>query len=132
MTGPRTSPPRRGIARPTTFTPRQLCDLELLLAGEFSPPTGFMTSRDHASDCADMRFGDGTLWPVSIVLDIGDALADTLFRWRPPRPARGRDLVRKNPSSELRSRARHRDINIRRIGYVASEIDALWSGSRSR
>ena len=37
-----------------------------------------MTSRDHASVCADMRIGDGTLWPIPITLDVGDALADTL------------------------------------------------------
>ena len=60
------------------LTPRQLCDLELLLNGGFSPLTGFMTSRDHASVCADMRLGDGTLWPIPITLDVGEALADTL------------------------------------------------------
>ena len=32
------------------------------------------------------------------------------------------DLVRKNLSSELGFSKEHRDINIRRIGYVASEI----------
>src|SRR5258708_38344754 len=32
------------------------------------------------------------------------------------------DLVRKNVSSELGFSKEHRDINIRRIGYVASEI----------
>ena len=32
------------------------------------------------------------------------------------------DLVRKNLSSELGFSKQHRDINIRRIGYVASEI----------
>ena len=37
-----------------------------------------MTSCDHASVCADMRIGDGTLWPIPITLDVGDALADTL------------------------------------------------------
>ena len=60
------------------LTPRQLCDLELLLDGAFSPLTGFMTSRDHDAVCADMRLGDGTLWPIPITLDVGDALADSL------------------------------------------------------
>ncbi len=32
------------------------------------------------------------------------------------------DIVRKNLSSELGFSKEHRDINIRRIGYVASEI----------
>jgi len=59
-------------------TPRQLCDLELLLNGGFSPLTGFMTSRDHDAVCADMRLADGTLWPIPIMLDIPDATADKL------------------------------------------------------
>ena len=60
------------------LTPRQLCDLELLLDGAFSPLTGFMTSRDHAAVCTDMRLGNGTLWPIPITLDIDDELADKL------------------------------------------------------
>ena len=60
------------------ITPRQLCDLELLLDGGFSPLTGFMTSRDHAAVCAGMRLADGTLWPIPITLDVGEALADKL------------------------------------------------------
>ena len=47
-------------------TPRQLCDLELLLNGGFSPLTGFMTSADHGSVCSDMRLADGTLWPKDL------------------------------------------------------------------
>ena len=59
-------------------TPRQLCDLELLLNGGFSPLTGFMTSSDHAPVCADMRLADGTLWPVPITLDVAESTAETL------------------------------------------------------
>ena len=60
------------------LAPRQLCDLELLLNGGFSPLTGFMTSRDHAAVCSDMRLADGTLWPIPITLDVGEPLADEL------------------------------------------------------
>ena len=59
-------------------TERQLCDLELLLNGGFSPLTGFMTSKDHASVCADLRLADGTLWPMPITLDVPEATADKL------------------------------------------------------
>ena len=59
-------------------TPRQLCDLELLLNGGFSPLAGFMTSSDHDAVCADMRLGDGTLWPMPIMLDVPEATADKL------------------------------------------------------
>ncbi len=60
------------------LAPRQLCDLQLLLNGGFSPLTGFMTSRDHAAVCSDMRLADGTLWPIPITLDVGEPLADEL------------------------------------------------------
>jgi sulfate adenylyltransferase len=45
------------------LTPRQICDLELLLSGGFSPLTGFVGQRDYESICSDMRLQDGTLWP---------------------------------------------------------------------
>ena len=59
-------------------TPRQLCDLELLLNGGFSPLSGFMTSSDHNAVCADTRLADGTLWPMPITLDVPEATADKL------------------------------------------------------
>jgi sulfate adenylyltransferase len=60
------------------LTPRQLCDLELLLNGAFSPLTGFMNKRDYESVCQSMRLADGTLWPMPITLDLPQAVAETL------------------------------------------------------
>ena len=60
------------------LTPRQLCDLELLLTGGFSPLTGFMGRAGYDRVCAEMRLEDGTLWPLPIVLDIPDELAKSL------------------------------------------------------
>ena len=60
------------------LTPRQLCDLELLLDGGFSPLAGFMTRRDYDRVCAEMRLADGALWPMPITLDVSEALAETL------------------------------------------------------
>lgn len=60
------------------LTPRQLCDLELLVDGGFSPLTGFMGSADHAAVCSQMRLADGTLWPIPITLDVTDAIAESL------------------------------------------------------
>src|SRR5262245_61394899 len=57
------------------LTPRQLCDLELLLSGGFSPLRGFLGSADLASVCAEMRLSDGTLWPIPVTLDVPDELA---------------------------------------------------------
>ena len=52
------------------LTPRQLCDLELLANGAFSPLAGFLGRRDYDRVCAEMRLGDGTLWPMPITLDV--------------------------------------------------------------
>ena len=60
------------------LTPRQFCDLELILNGGFSPLRGFMNRADHDAVCADMRLADGTLWPIPIVLDVTRELAATL------------------------------------------------------
>ncbi len=60
------------------LTPRQLCDLELLLNGGFSPLTGFLTRAAYERVCADMRLPDGTLWPMPITLDVSEDLAKRL------------------------------------------------------
>ncbi len=60
------------------LTPRQLCDLELLMNGGFSPLGGFMTRADYESVCSSMRLADGTLWPMPITLDVPETLASTL------------------------------------------------------
>ncbi len=52
------------------LTPRQLCELELLVIGAFSPLTGFMGRADYESVCTRMRLACGTLWPVPVTLDI--------------------------------------------------------------
>ena len=57
------------------LTPRQLCDLELLASGGFSPLRGFLSRADHESVCSSMRLADGTLWPVPVTLDIPEELA---------------------------------------------------------
>src|SRR6266540_21026 len=60
------------------LTARQLCDLELLANGGFSPLTGFMTRGDHDAVCQTMRLANGTLWPMPITLDVPEAFAATL------------------------------------------------------
>jgi sulfate adenylyltransferase len=60
------------------LTPRQLCDLELLANGGFSPLRGFMTRTDYEGVCSRMRLADGVLWPMPITLDITQELAGKL------------------------------------------------------
>ena len=60
------------------LTPRQLCDLELMMSGAFSPLTGFMTRTDFDPVCSDMRLADGTLWPIPITLDVPEELGKSL------------------------------------------------------
>jgi sulfate adenylyltransferase len=59
-------------------SPRQLCDLDLLMTGAFSPLTGFLGQADHRSVCERMRLADGTLWPMPIMLDVSEAVARRL------------------------------------------------------
>jgi sulfate adenylyltransferase len=57
------------------LTPRQLCDLELLVNGGFSPLRGFMTSMDYEGTCSKMRLKNGMLWPIPITLDVTEDFA---------------------------------------------------------
>jgi len=57
------------------LTERQICDLEMILNGAFSPLGGFLGQFDYDSVCADMRLADGTLWPMPITLDVSEAFA---------------------------------------------------------
>lgn len=57
------------------LTPRQICDLELLAGGGFSPLPGFMNRTDYDGVCREMRLADGTLWPIPIALDVTEDVA---------------------------------------------------------
>ncbi|WP_333679015.1 bifunctional sulfate adenylyltransferase/adenylylsulfate kinase [Dyella sp.] len=70
---------RRSASLPQwTLNQRQLCDLELLLNGGFSPLQGFLGRADYDGVVNEMRLADGTLWPIPIVLDVDEAFAAKL------------------------------------------------------
>lgn len=60
------------------LTQRQLCDLELILNGGFSPLTGFMGRADYDAVVETMRLQDGSLWPMPITLDVDQTFADQI------------------------------------------------------
>lgn len=57
---------------------RQICDLELLLSGGFSPLRGFMARADYESVCDKTRLSNGVLWPMPITLDVTEEFAKKL------------------------------------------------------
>ena len=70
---------RRSASLPQwTLNQRQLCDLELLLNGGFSPLQGFLGRADYDSVVTNMRLADGTLWPIPVTLDVDEAFAANL------------------------------------------------------
>lgn len=60
------------------MTPRQLCDVELLLNGGFSPLRGFQSRSDYQGTCTRMRLADGTLWPIPVILDVPETFAKSV------------------------------------------------------
>jgi len=60
------------------LTPRQICDLDLLANGGFSPLRGFLGEEDYEAVCDRMRLADGTIWPMPVTLDIPEENAAAL------------------------------------------------------
>ena len=50
------------------LTPRNLCDVELMATGGFSPLNRFMGRSDYERVLEEMRLGDGTLFPLPVTL----------------------------------------------------------------
>ena len=62
------------------LTDRQLCDLELLLNGGFSPLDGFLGRADYESVLSSMRLANKLVWPIPINLDVSEEFAANLQR----------------------------------------------------
>jgi len=60
------------------LTPRQVCDVELLLSGGFSPLRGFLNRSDYEGVCHNMCLSSGLLWPMPITLDVTEVFAKSL------------------------------------------------------
>ena len=53
-----------------TLSQRQLCDVELMMNGGFTPLDGFMDRESYAHVLESMRLPDGELWPIPVTLDV--------------------------------------------------------------
>ncbi len=60
------------------LTERQLCDLELLLNGAFSPLEGFLTRAEYDGVVQTMRLPSGLLWPIPVTLDVDARFAEQI------------------------------------------------------
>lgn len=70
------------------ITDRNLCDLELLAVGGFSPLDRFMSKADYQRVLTEMRLADGTLFSIPITLTISKEDLPTREEWITLRDAR--------------------------------------------
>ena len=61
-----------------TLNDRQLCDLEMLLNGGFSPLKGFLGEADYNSVLEKNQLSDNTVWPIPITLDVSEEFSKEL------------------------------------------------------
>lgn len=61
-----------------TLSAKQVCDLEMIAIGAFSPLTGFVGKADFESICKDMHSAAGVVWPIPITLAVDDQTKATL------------------------------------------------------
>lgn len=73
------------------ITNRNLCDLELIATGGFSPLTTFMGKADYDRVLKEMRLADGTIFPLPITLTVDPKELPTV----------GEDLVLRNSNFDL-------------------------------
>ena len=73
---------------------RQVCDLELLLTGGFSPLEGFLDEQDYLSVLNNCRLTSGILWTMPITLDVSEQEIQDL------RIQKGARLELRNPQDD--------------------------------
>ena len=57
---------------------RQICDLEMILNGGFSPLNGFLNKENYENVLIDMRLSDGSVWPMPITLDVNSKFSKSI------------------------------------------------------
>ncbi|MBN1202831.1 MAG: bifunctional sulfate adenylyltransferase/adenylylsulfate kinase [Anaerolineae bacterium] len=74
-----------------TLTPRQMCDLELLAVGAFSPLDRFMGQQDYQRVLDEMRLANGQLFSMPVTLSVNGDVALKLDQ----------DIALRSPKNEL-------------------------------
>ncbi|MHC4473880.1 MAG: sulfate adenylyltransferase, partial [Planctomycetota bacterium] len=90
-----------------SLSPRQVCDLELLMNGALSPLDGFLGREDYDRVLNEMRIANGLLWPVPVVLDVTEETAESLEEGKP--------LVLRDPEGVM---------------LAVMEVDEVWLPDR--
>jgi len=104
---------RRSVFLPSlTLTLRQLCDIELILNGGFSPLTQFMDEKTYNSVVENMRLPSGLLWSMPITLDVSKAKAD--------------QLLKDNSSKEIALRDEEGSL------LAVMRVDEIWTPDREK
>ena len=67
-----------GVDHHISLNSRQLCDLEMLLNGGFAPLEGFLNENEYLSVVENMQLENGTVWPIPIVFDVSEDIAEKL------------------------------------------------------
>lgn len=60
------------------LTPRQRCDLEMLLNGAFHPLTGFLNQKDYECVLSSMHLHNLNPWPIPVTLDVTRHFAEKI------------------------------------------------------
>jgi sulfate adenylyltransferase/3'-phosphoadenosine 5'-phosphosulfate synthase len=98
---------RRGEVATVVVGAREVCDLELLGNGGFSPLTGFMGQADYRSVVRDLRLANGLVWPVPVVLGTSEEQAAQLSEGQDVALLDGRDGQENAPLAVLRLREKY-------------------------
>lgn len=125
------------------LTERQLCDLELILNGGFSPLEGFMGQADYESVVKNMRLADGALWPMPITLDVSSKQVEALklqagsrITLRDPRDDNAlailtiSDLYKPNKEAEALHVFGSNDLAHPAISYLSKNVQDVYVGGK--
>ncbi|QRV79538.1 sulfate adenylyltransferase [Ceratobasidium sp. AG-Ba] len=125
------------------LTERQLCDLELIMNGGFSPLEGFLNEADYKSVVETLRLTSGALFPIPVNLDVSQADIDKLgikagtrIALRDPRDDNAlailavEDVYRPNKTLEAEKVFGADDIAHPAVAYLRNKVKEFYVGGK--